>query len=269
MEKKENTQHHYYRTIYRYENLLRTIWYGFVFMLAHWPSLMVHVFTRKNMGERYYTLAASLTFFIILSAPFIFKKEMYYLDDLSNFFNWFSILFLLAFLYFSIKRRLEFERHSHEFDPEKFSKYKGDRVVYKWAEDKFAKNNTILKIIKSQFIYKNFESLLFIIVGLLFFIFPFSRLVGLLCLVSGLLDLEKTHVQYAQGRHYVLDQYDNLIVSREFKEAFVDNKDPKDSKYLDLAHLPRSKNRQINERLADMINAQSIRPDTNQSDSKS
>lgn len=265
MEKKQNnTVHHYYATIYRYENALRAIWYGIICFLAHWPSLMIHVFTRKNMGERYYTLAASLTFFAILSSPFLFKEELYYLDDLPGLFNWFALVFLAVFLFFSIKRRLEFERHSHEFDPDKFSKYEGDRVIYEWAIVKFAKNDMVLKLLCSRYMVKNFESLLFIIAGLLLFALPFSRLVGLLFIVSGLLDMSKTRVQYAKGRHYVLDQYDNMIVSREFKESFVNNKKPKDSKYLDLSHLPRSKNRQVNEMLADMINAQSVQPATAQ-----
>lgn len=264
MEKKANTQHHYYYTIYRYENVLRAIWYGFIFLLAHWPSLMVHVFTRKNMGERYYTLAASLTFIIILSQPFFFKDDLRFLEEILHYFNWFALVFLAVFLFFSIVRRLEFKRHSHEFDPDKFSKFEGERFVYKWFIAKFPDNKVANFLFDHLFVRKHFESLLAIIIGLILLILPFSFLVGLLLFVSGLLDMARTHVQYAKGRHYVLDQYDNLIVSEEFADSFVNSKEPEDSKFLDLAHLPRSKNRKVNQMLADMIDAQSVQPGTAQ-----
>lgn len=263
MEKKQNnTVHHYYYSIYRYENALRAIWYGFIYALAHWPSMMIHVFTRKNMGERFFTLAAPISFCAILSLPFIFKNELDRLGDFAGPLNWFGIIFLGLYLAIAIERRLEFKRHSHEFDPEKFSKYEGDRLVYDWAIEKFKADTLVGKILGWRFVMRNFESLLFIITGLLLLLIPFSRLVGFLLVVSGLLDMAKTRVQFAKGRNYVLDQYDNVIVSREFKESFVNNKKPKDSKYLDLSHLPRSNNRQVNEMLADMINAQSAQPAT-------
>ena len=268
MEKKTNIHHHYFYTIYYYENLLRSFWYGVIKMFAHWPSLMIHVFTRKNMGERYYTLAAPITFIIILLQPFFFKKELRFLGEVADYFNWFSIVFLTVFLGFAIKRRLEIKRTTHEFDEERFSKYEGEHPLYNWTLEKFKDNEAATRLLKKHFIKTRFESFLAILAGLVLIIFPFSFLVGLLLFVSGLLDMARTHVQYSKGRHFVLDHYDNLIVTQEFKDAFVNNKPPEQSNLLDLSTLPRSKNRKVNEKLADIINAQSAQSGTAQPESE-
>ena len=262
MEKKPNIHHHYFRAVYYYENILKSVGYGFIKALAHWPSILIHVFTRKNMGERYYTLAAPVTFSIILLLPFFLKEELYFFEDIVEYFNYFSISFLVVFLGFSIKRRLEIKRTSHEFDETSFSKFEGERVLYDWTTLKFKNNKVVQELLDKHFIETRFESMLAVVAGLILLIFPFSFLVGLLLFISGLLDMARTHVRYAKGRDFVLDYYDNLIISEEFKDTFVNNKPPKESRNLDLTLLPRSKNRKVNETLADMINGENAQPET-------
>lgn len=259
---KKTTKHHFFAAIYRYQNLGREILQGLIITLSHWPVLPIIVFSRKNMGERHYSLAASLTYFAILSLPFLFRKEFRYAGDFFELFNWFMLIFMFVFLLFSIIRRLEFKRNSQEFDPNKFSFYEGDRYIFFFTKEKFRDNALITRILSSIFITKHFEGLSAVAIGILFTAFPFSAAVGVLLILGGLLYIGRTNVMYSRGRQFVLDQYDNLIVSAEFAEAFVENKEPKDCRFLDLSILPRSKEEKINRKLCDLINAQSVRTES-------
>lgn len=251
----------YFKTFHGYKNFVREFVFMLILALAHYPALMVDVFFRSKMGERYYTLAAALTWFIILLIPFYLRDEVFQYVDFLDGFNWFWLIFVLAFFAFAVIRRLEIKRTGGTFDTEKFSYTKGLRPVYQMLVAKLLDNHIFKSILFSRYVEKYFEALATMLVGLFFLIFPFSRTTGIVIAASGLLHMLKTHVQYAKGRHFVLDQLDRVILNEEFAESFVEKKKPEDTRFFDTSHLPRSNDKNTNKRISDEVKKNQNRED--------
>ena len=55
------TKNLYYRTVFMRVNSIKEIILGFFLAIASYPRMLLEVFTRKNMGERYFSLATAYT----------------------------------------------------------------------------------------------------------------------------------------------------------------------------------------------------------------
>src|SRR6056297_2426434 len=58
----------YFRKVYRRFSI-KLILLSFFYQISSWPRLVIEVFIRKNMGERYFSIGQSIIVFLILVAP--------------------------------------------------------------------------------------------------------------------------------------------------------------------------------------------------------
>lgn len=220
------TKNLYYRFNHQRENLIKDLLIGLIMTIASWPSFIVETFTRKNFGERYFTLYTTLIWTLLLLI--IGGGQLYALDSrmLKIFEGWwvlFNAISLVAFAgYFFItgwRHRKEITKSGQTFTMDRFSRYSGQSIDlwYKY-ESKFPFKVTGIVI------EKYLEGTLFMILGLIGMVIVFTFQVGLLLFLCGLIHLLYMQASYYMGRQYVLNLIDERISNEEMHNAFVEEK---------------------------------------------
>lgn len=241
----------YYRLITGHVNIMRKIYQSFILALSHFPSLFVAVFLRKNMGERFYTLSASLTFAVILLVPFVVLTSLsnYYNPKFLKMFDWPWAIFVCIFITYSIVRRLEFKRNTHIVRTDQFSYYEGDMLwpLWLWIEKKvpFLKAHPL-------YIRKYYEpALVFISAFVLGTIFVGS-FVFFFLLITSILQFLRVQVQYAEGRNFIMDKIDEIIANEELFESLVNDKPAEETRGFSF-FAPKPESREVREKMVDLI----------------
>lgn len=213
--------HQYFRRIQPFNAFITPIIFASVLALTLFPARVVEVFLRKNFGERYYNLEIPIILFIMMFWPVVYT--LYH--DVESYYNSFFGLFALIFLGVSIKRYREIEKTQQLFDDSKYSYYSGDmHPKWSWLEKKFPKLD-----VSSYKIERFLEGLVFILIGMVLMIFPFSFSVGFLLAFCGLAYLIQIHFRYLASRHMVLDRIDEKIINEQLYNAFVNDRPPEDT----------------------------------------
>ncbi len=212
----------YFRTILRRENILKKGIYDTFLAIASFPRLLIEVFIRKNFGERYFSFAASVTVTIILAAI------PYFLNKLSSGFrfrgqeenSFWSVyatwyLFLIAFLYFALKRRNEIRRNPSVFDFERFSLCSGaiHPFFYKIQFSNKAPSQRTVETI--------YEPLLFFVGGLI--LMSIGQKIGVVILISSVCYSLGYLAAYHDGDNFVMDKIDEIILNEELENTFVND----------------------------------------------
>lgn len=210
-----------YATKFLYKNYVRLIYRQIILALTKFPNLIVAVFLRRNFGERYFTLAASITFAVILYIPYFYRKELRYMSDFFDTLNITWVIFVTAFLIQSVYRRLEFKRSSQIIHSKTYSYFEGETLasLWNWVErkTKYIKNDEIK-------IERYYEPLLVFLVGLVLFFTYIALFVGLFLMLLAVFHYLRVSVLYAQGKDFLMDEIDKLIISKNLKETILNNK---------------------------------------------
>lgn len=241
----------YFNEIYGHRNLLREIIYGLITGLSNYPSLIVYAVFRRNMGERFYTLASALGFGIVLLLPglsALFGNRLPWFD-VTEYFNWFWVLFSLAFIGVAIMRRLEFSRRGHTFDTERFSYSEGEQMSF-WND--LHVTLPFMGFDKRYNVSKYYEPLTVFLTGILFAVLPFTGVTGQFLMITALLHYGRVHVQWQRGREFILDRLDNVITGKEMANSFMD--DNYVSKTGFGMNCPRPKDMNLRQQIIDQIN---------------
>lgn len=185
--------------------------------VASYPRLLLEVFLRKNMGERYFSVASVVTVFILLAAlPFVEARTISFAVIANNFLYY---LFLAVFLYMSSRRFQEISRLPSVFDFGRYSLAKGEvhPLFFQLRRgDEPYDIRTIQTIL---------EPSIFFIAGVLLISMDQKLLGGVLAASSVMFSLSY-YAAFDSGDHKVMDEIDKIILSEEMVKAFVDDEDP-------------------------------------------
>jgi hypothetical protein len=89
----------FYATFFRRQNLLKELFVSLFLGLCSWPRLLLEVFLRRQMGERYFSLTSVLVIFAVLCRiPSLMRHRGYNETAISPFAFWyvFAVAFVLS-----------------------------------------------------------------------------------------------------------------------------------------------------------------------------
>lgn len=206
----------YYEAIFRRSNVFKELLLGFFFTISSWPRLILEVFLRKNMGERYFSL-----FHVVLISLFLFGIPLAIFSKgygsptraFKELPVWYS--FLVLFLIASYFRNREIARLPSVFDFERFSLSTG--IPYAFFKELLPRTNI-------RQISTLLEPALCFLIGL--FLFWLEKPVGILIILCSIIYSLSYAASYHQGDNFVMDQIDKMICNEELSASFVDGKEP-------------------------------------------
>ena len=204
-----------------------------IFKLSSYPSYIVEVFLRKNFGERYYTFSIAIIISIAMLFPMLLE------GNLRNFLGIPWLVFTLAFLYKSIRHRMEFRRFGTSYNFDRYSYSDGEIHPFFW--NFFGKEILGVKVTR-YLIHVLIEPGLPIIIGLFLTAIPFTRGTGILILISGVLFCYRNIMKAYAARDYILDIIDEQIVMHGKHDVLMEEKPKNETKGLSFPiELPSNK----------------------------
>lgn len=207
----------YYSTVFQRKNIVTELFMSLFLSIASYPRLLLEVFLRKNMGERYFSGASVITIFFLLAALPVIKERIITMEVLGN--NMLYYLFLLAFLYMGFKRNQEISRLPSVFDFARYSLANGE-VHPSLRKLRFADRDLDIRTIHTII-----EPGIFFVAGAIL-IFMDQKLLGGVLAVSSVLFSLSYEAAYHFGEQMVMDEIDKIILSEDMVKAFVDEDDP-------------------------------------------
>lgn len=205
----------YYSTVYKRQNVLKMSILNFFLVISSYPRLMLEVFLRKNMGERYFNLASAITVAIIFGiAPFLVGRSYYSFGQMLSEQKLYYA-FLALFLVFSYLRHLEVKREPSVFDFARFSASSGRIHPIFFKIQLFGKKPSI----RTVEIY--YEAMPFFLAGILLAITEISPLLGLLFIICSLIYSFSHSGAYMIGDDFIMDRIDEIISNEDLAAAFI------------------------------------------------
>lgn len=249
----------YFRSVYKSSHAIEEALLGSTLRILSFPRTLLEVFTRKNMGERFFSLGTATFLLIVLTAfPIVFGPQLQAFSLLSSAggsgmgdfntmqdinaliearqygsrssgFDWgyFFLhhltwyLFLGAFYYCALERHKEIKRLPSVFDFGRSSVDPGEIHPRFWD---FKWNNQSADI---RMIETVLEPLFFFVIGVALIIL--QQLVGYLLVISSIGYWLNYRIAYYQGDHFIMDTIDEMLFSQEKANAFIADKDPKET----------------------------------------
>ncbi len=202
----------YYSTVYGRMELNKKV-IGLIITLLAFPKIVLDVFLRKNMGERYYSLFVAVLVGIGTYA-IIYTQAKVNMDDPSTF----SYIFLAAYAIMAVVRYLEIRREPSVFDFAKFSLSSGLSYPFFKQIRLFGLKPTQRRID----VY--YEPLLCFVIGVLILI-TVDPMVGLVVVFCSICYYLHNMLAALLGDHFVMDKIDEIICNQELSETFVQDKE--------------------------------------------
>ncbi len=219
----------YFREVIKRQNKLKDFILNLFFGLSSYPRLLLEVFIRRNLGERYFSLASAITVAIILLLlPYVSDNAFSFFratgygygrrggdpsDFWSKYATWY--LFIVGFLYFSYRRWQEVRRNPSVFDFARFSLTTGNIHPFFF-------NVQVMGIKASvRTIETVLEPAAFFIIG--FILYQFGQNVGMLLIVCSIFYGIGYAGAYKLGDDFVMDHIDELIMNEQMQGAFVED----------------------------------------------
>jgi hypothetical protein len=217
----------YYRTVYKRTNVVKSLSVAVFQFIASYPRLLLEVFIRRNLGERYFTFFGCMVMAFVLSLmPFFSSGVMSFFGrsrpfEFSSFLmanlSWY--IFLGAFVFFAVKRRAEIARNPSVFDFGRFSLSTGESLPF-FYEIKIFGGTPDPRTVETIL-----EPLFFFAIGL--FLTFFGQSVGWLIIVCSILYGLSYRGAYKLGDEFVMDKIDEQIANEETYKAFVEDQEPR------------------------------------------
>jgi len=206
-----------------------------IFKLSSYPSYIAENSIRRNFGERYYNFSVAIIISLLLLYPYFFAGS-----QVRDFLGVSWIIFILFFLYKSIRHRMEFRRFSMDYNYDRFS-YSDGEIFPFWYT---LIGRKILGITVTRYlILVLFEPALPILTGLFLMLLPFTRAVGALIFISGLFFCYRNIMKAYAARGYVLDMIDEQITAQWQHDVIMEEKPKSETAGLSFPiELPKDKN---------------------------
>ncbi|RYG45544.1 MAG: hypothetical protein EOO01_17630 [Chitinophagaceae bacterium] len=221
------TQNLYYRTCFDRPDLFQKALLGYFLAFSSWPRLLLEVFIRKNLGERYFSLSTAIMLIILLAllpmgAIFIPEQLSDEFVSLSSFNRWTWYLYLTTFFLVCLKRQAEIKRLPSVFDFARFTRSTG--TIHPWFYSlniggKFADVRTIETWLEPGF---------FFLLGAILWIL--DQHIGLLFMVCSVFYAMSYRAQYYRGDHFVMDKIDEMICNEEMVAIFVEGRNSNETR---------------------------------------
>ncbi|AYQ30967.1 hypothetical protein [Runella sp. SP2] len=213
----------YYRTVFMRTNAMKELILVFFLAICSWPRLLLEVFLRKNMGERYFSFSTAIIMSGLLAIfPLIYAGIMerltgqsYSVHLIGYYTTWY--VFLALFLYTCWERWQEIQRLPSVFDFGRFSLSSGV-ISSRFTSLKFKGKPVDVRTIETVL-----EPGFFFIVG--FVLWMAAQPIGLLLAVSALCYSFSYVGAYHQGDHFIMDKIDEMICNEEMVNSFVEGRD--------------------------------------------
>ncbi len=215
----EKTFH--YSSQFMRQNFLKRFIYATFYSICSYPRLLIEVFIRRNMGERYFSLVYCITAAVVLGGiPFLWPSLRLFgtVFILTRFWSWYA--FLTAFLVFSGKRHLEVKHKPGVFQLAKYSKSRGEDSPF------FDRFFIFFKTTNLRLLDIVFEPMMPFAAGLFLLLIGQTPLGWLLVGCSIIYSLSMA-AGYYYGDQMVMDILDKIILNEERAESFRTNTPPK------------------------------------------
>ena len=212
----------YYRHVYKRRNALWEFVLHTFLSISSGPRLLLEVFIRRNMGERYFSLstgifiALALAFYPMIASATTNMFGARVENSASRYLTWY--LFIPAFLYFCHRRSEEIKRLPSVFDFARFSLSTGEINLRFYQFERSSGPNTVRRI------ETLIEPLTFGVIGFILMVAD-QALGGLLILCSIIYSLSYM-AAYKIGDDFVMDKIDEMLCNEEMVNSFVDGFDP-------------------------------------------
>ncbi|MFN8343991.1 MAG: hypothetical protein U0X91_03250 [Spirosomataceae bacterium] len=218
----------YYRTVFKRTNGMKEAILAFFLAICSWPRLLLEVFLRKNLGERYFSLSTALVMTVLLAlTPVVFQQITHRLFGsfgwgpfIGFFGSWY--LFLAAFLYMCLRRHEEIKRLPSVFDFGRFSLSTG-QIDPSFLRMTFRGQPVDVRLIETVL-----EPGVFGILGWILFLA--AQPIGIILMLSALCYSFSYVGAYHQGDHFVMDKIDEMICNEEMVSAFVEGRDASETR---------------------------------------
>jgi len=209
----------YYATVYQRNNLLRDFILSFFLGISSYPRLILEVFLRKNMGERYFSLASAITIAVVLAfIPMSILRFEYPLFTVIAR-NLLYYAFLAAFLVFSAFRYREVKREPSVFDFARFSKT-GGRVNPIFFKIKLFGREPDIRTVEIWY-----EALPFFVLGWLLILLGLGTFLGPLLVICAIIYSLSHAGGYKRGDDFLMDKIDEIICNEDLTDAFVKDRE--------------------------------------------
>ena len=210
----------YFKTVSRRRNTIGEALLGFFLGISSWPRLLLEVFVRRNMGERYYSDSAAITLVVLLALLPLFTVGAFNgfyggMEAglfLKLFFTWYA--FLTGFMYMAAQRSEEVKRLPGVFDFARFSLSSG-RIDRHFYDIEFWGKSVSVRTIETVL-----EPGLFFSIG--FVLIIMGQPVGSLLVLCSIIYSMSYRAAYAIGDNFIMDKIDERICNEELVKSFVD-----------------------------------------------
>ncbi|MEA5426389.1 hypothetical protein [Arcicella lustrica] len=224
----------YFKSLYKRTNVIKETLLSIFFGIGSGPRLLLEVFIRRNMGERYFSFSTAIFLLVVLSiipafsqygfAIFSKVQMSYYQFNLFSFLGknltWY--IFLGAFLYCSIERRKEVKSLPSVYDMARFSLSAGT-IHREFCSLKFGGNPVEIRTIETLI-----EPAFFFVIG--FMLWVFDQNVGNLLMFCSVIYSLSYKAAYYQGDNFIMDHIDEMICGEELSAVFIDGKKPEEAR---------------------------------------
>lgn len=218
----------YYAAVFQRKSVIKSFLISIGVLFASWPRLIIEVFLRRDMGQRYFNIMSSIFLFFLLG-PWGLKIVSllfpdYYTPPFLEMIKDRPSLFLfdLAFLGFSIKRYLEIRLKPGVFDFARFSQSTGIPLEIFRDINLFGKPATIRQV---SIIL---EPALACIVGIVFLLC--ASPVGSILVICSIVYSLSYYADYSLGDDFVIDKIDEMICNEELSKSFLEGRGPEETR---------------------------------------
>jgi hypothetical protein len=201
----------YYVTFFQRQSVLREMFFSFFWGICSWPRLVLEVFLRRDMGERYFSLSSAFCIFGVLCSWGIHQQGY---DFWGTYALWY--FFALAFLGMSFYRQRELRRPAHLFDFSRFSLSAGKT----WEQLRQVTVQGQVIVFSPKQITTLVEPSLAVVPGALLW-WGLDQHMGLLLVGCGLIYSLSYVASYRQGSDFLLDQIDQTICQQDLGETLA------------------------------------------------
>lgn len=213
-----------YKEVYGRRNVIRPLILNLFYDISSTPRIMMEVFIRRSLGERYFSIEQCLfVTLVMLLGPYIYFKSLYhqeFWDTLKG--NWAWYLYSVAFAVMSYIRWKEIKREPSVFELGKFSLSAGLWLPF------FDRIQPFGKPLNARQISTYYEPLIFLAAGIVFYLM--RQTVAFVFIWIAIVYSISYMAAYKLGDDFVMDKLDKIICNEQLYDTFVQKKHPSQTK---------------------------------------
>ncbi|WP_149242242.1 hypothetical protein [Dyadobacter sp. 32] len=223
----------YYRSVLRRRNVIKEFIFDYFLAACSKPRLLLEVFIRRNLGERYFSLSTAVLMSVVLAiipmgttlglralARFGYGRPFEILDFLKHELTWY--MFIAGFIAMCIDRQIEIKSEPSVFDFGRYSLSSGDILPM------FLNYQPFLKPLSIRTIETIVEPGFFFLIGLGLWLF--QQHIGPLIVLCSIFYSLGYFAAYYRGDNFVMDQIDEMIFNEELTSAFIEGRNPSETR---------------------------------------